>query len=425
MKLHFLLLACCLTLTAHAQTSREEVQADLNKAGGVYLVYPEPKAQPTPAPKGYTPCYISHYGRHGSRYLIGDNDYLWVIRLMQKAEAGNALTPLGKDVLQRLQQLWPLVEGRGGDLTPAGVRQHRGIAERMYRNYPSLFRKGKKVSARSTVVLRCAMSMAAFGDRLKALAPDIDISYEATEKYMCYMNYHAPDPENFADWSKGAWVTEYRKFEAEYLKPQRMLKALFADDTFVRRNVNDTELMWGLYWIAVDMQNIDTDISFYDIFTPDEMFELWQCNSYRFYASNANHAGSRGHTVANANNLLRNIIETADDALKCPETAATLRFGHDGNVMPLLAIMGIENFAVKLDSPEGAYRQWADFKASPMAANIQLVFFKNKEGDIILKVLHNETEVHIPVQTDIFPFYRWTDVRAYYNAIISRGGMID
>ena len=93
--------------------------------------------------------------------------------------------------------------------------------------------------------------------------------------------------------------------------------------------------------------------------------------------------------------------------------------------MPLLAIMGIENFAVKLDSPEGAYRQWADFKASPMAANIQLVFFKNKEGDIILKVLHNEAEVHIPVQTDIFPFYRWTDVRAYYNAIISRGGMID
>ncbi len=48
-----------------------------------------------------------------------------------------------------------------------------------------------------------------------------------------------------------------------------------------------------------------------------------------------------------------------------------------------------------------------------------------QEGDIILKVLHNETEVHIPVQTDIFPFYRWTDVRAYYNAIISRGGMID
>ena len=60
-----------------------------------------------------------------------------------------------------------------------------------------------------------------------------------------------------------------------------------------------------------------------------------------------------------------------------------------------------------------------------MATNIQLVFFKNKEGDIILKVLHNEAEVHIPVQTDIFPFYRWADVRAYYNAIISRGGMID
>ena len=424
-KLQALIFACCLTLAATAQTTREEIYADLNKAGGVYLVYPEPATALTPAPKGYTPCYISHYGRHGSRYLIGDNDYLWVTRLMQQAEAHNALTPLGKSVLQRLQQLWPLVEGRGGDLTPAGVRQHQGIAERMYKNYPSLFKKGQKVSARSTVVLRCAMSMAAFGDRLKSLAPGIDISYEATEKYMNYMNYHAPDPENFADWSKGAWVTEYRKFEAEHLKPQRMLKALFSDDTFVRKNVNDIDLMWGLYWIVVDMQNLDTDISFYDVFTKDEMFEMWQCNSYRFYASNANHAGSKGKTVANAANLLRNIVETADSALKDNTTAATLRFGHDGNVMPLLAIMGIENYAVKLDSPEDAYKHWADFKASPMAANIQLIFFKNKQGDVIVKVLHNETEVHIPVNTDIFPFYRWTDVRAYYNSIISRGGMID
>ena len=91
-----------LGLGVNAQTTFEEISADLNKAGGVYLAYPKVEAKQTPAPKGYKPFYVSHYGRHGSRYLLGDRDYLWIIQLMQKADSINGLTPLGKDVLKRL-----------------------------------------------------------------------------------------------------------------------------------------------------------------------------------------------------------------------------------------------------------------------------------------------------------------------------------
>ena len=177
-------------LGVNAQTTFEEISADLNKAGGVYLAYPKVEAKQAPAPKGYKPFYISHYGRHGSRYLLGDGDYQWIIRLMTKADAINGLTPLGKDVLQRLQLVWKETEGHGGDLTPLGVRQHQGIAERMSKNFPEVFRGKRHVSARSTVVYRCAMSMVAFGDRLKGLNPQLDINYEMSEKYMSYLNYH-------------------------------------------------------------------------------------------------------------------------------------------------------------------------------------------------------------------------------------------
>ena len=108
-------------LGVHAQTTFEEISADLNKAGGVYLAYPKVEAKLTPAPKGYKPFYVSHYGRHGSRYLLGDRDYLWVLQLMQKADAVNGLTTLGKDVLNRLGQVWAEAQGRAGDLTPLGV----------------------------------------------------------------------------------------------------------------------------------------------------------------------------------------------------------------------------------------------------------------------------------------------------------------
>ena len=106
-----------------AQTSPEELRAKPCKAGGVYLAYPVPTEALTPAPKGYKPVYISHYGRHGSRYLIGDRDYGWVVDLFNDARQHNALTEKGKDVCDRLNKLWPEVEHRGGDLSSIGVQR--------------------------------------------------------------------------------------------------------------------------------------------------------------------------------------------------------------------------------------------------------------------------------------------------------------
>ena len=411
--LAFILATCGLGVSA--QTTFEEISADLNKAGGVYLAYPKVEAKQTPAPKGYKPFYVSHYGRHGSRYLLGDRDYLWIIQLMQKADSVNGLTPLGKDVLKRLTLVWQEVQGRAGDLTPLGVRQHQGIAERMTKNFPEVFRGKRSVSARSTVVYRCAMSMAAFGDRLKGLNPQLDISYEMSEKYMSYLNYHTDRSNAFTHGEKGPWVEEYRKFEEQQVKPDRLVNTLFSNADFIRCEVNPNNLMWGLYWIAVDMQDIETPVSFYDIFTAREMFDLWQCVNYRFYIGNANPLASKGIVMANAKSLVENIIESADAAIKDHSIAATLRFGHDGNVIPLLALLQIENFDVAVAGPSEVYKYWCDFKATPMASNVQIVFFENKKGDVLVKFWHNENEVHIPVKTDNWPYYHWNDVRDYYQ----------
>lgn len=406
-------------LGVNAQTTFEEISADLNKAGGVYLAYPKVEAKQTPAPKGYKPFYVSHYGRHGSRYLLGDGDYQWIIQLMTKADAVNGLTPLGKDVLQRLQLVWKETEGHGGDLTPLGVRQHQGIAERMSKNFPEVFRGKRHVSARSTVVYRCAMSMVAFGDRLKGLNPQLDINYEMSEKYMSYLNYHTDRSNAFTHGEKGPWVEEYRKFEAAQVQPDRLVNSLFSNADFIRCEVNPANLMWGLYWIAVDMQDIETPLSFYDIFTAQEMFDLWQCVNYRFYICNANPLASKGLVMANAKTLVENIIESADSAMKNRSIAATLRFGHDGNVIPLLALLQIENFDVAVAGPAEVYKHWCDFKATPMASNVQLVFFENKNRDVLVKFLHNEKEVHIPVKTDIWPYYHWNEVKEYYQKRLS------
>lgn len=406
-------------LGVKAQTTFEEISADLNKAGGVYLAYPTVETKQTPAPKGYKPFYVSHYGRHGSRYLLSDRDYQWIIQLMEKAETVNGLTPLGHDVLKRLNMVWEEAQGRAGDLTPLGVRQHQGIAERMSKNFPEVFSGKRHVSARSTVVYRCAMSMVAFGDRLKQLNPQLDMSYEMSEKYMSYLNYHSARSNAFTHGKKGPWVEEYRKFEEAQVHPDRLVSTLFSNADFIRCEVNPSELMWGLYWIAVDMQDMETPVSFFDLFTAKEMFDLWQCVNYRFYMGNANPLASNGIVMANAKSLVENILESADAAIKDRSIAATLRFGHDGNVILLLALLQIENFDVAVAGPAEVYKHWCDFKATPMASNVQIVFFENKAGDILVKFMHNENEVHVPVKTDQWPFYHWNDVKEYYQKRLS------
>ena len=46
--------------------------AQYERLGGVYFAYPVTATKMAAAPEGYEPFYISHYGRHGSRWLPDD-----------------------------------------------------------------------------------------------------------------------------------------------------------------------------------------------------------------------------------------------------------------------------------------------------------------------------------------------------------------
>lgn len=407
-------------LPVGAQTTFEEMAQDLNRTGGVYYAYPTRQAENTPAPKGYKPFYISHYGRHGSRYLISDNDYRWVSDLLHKASDANALTPLGKDVMHRLDTVMAEADRRGGDLSPLGARQHQEIARRMYDNYPEVFKgKDKKISARSTLVPRCIISMGNFCQSLKQRNPELDITLESSEKYMPYLCYSTPGSNEF-NGSKGWWREVHRKFERKQVKPERLVSTIFSDPVFVERFVMPENFMWGMYWVASDAQNSENKISFYDVFTPQELFDIWQCFNADFYARHSNFPPAEGKHLNNAKPLLRNFIEGAEKAIAGEGEAATLRFGHDGNVVPFTALLHFENCYGEAERPEDFYKVWNDWRVSPMAANIQMVLFRNSKdpGDVLVKFLHNEKETHIPVTTDIWPYYHWNDVKAYYESLL-------
>ena len=405
---------CGIHLNGFAQSTREAILEDIARTGGVYYAYPVKEAIATPPPKGYKPFYISHYARHGSRWIQSEQDYKTVVDIFEKAHQAGALTALGEDVRKRMALVWEDAEGHGGDLTPLGVRQHRGIAERMFQNYPEVFKGSPALSARSTVVLRCVLSMDAFCERLKELNPALQIRREACARYMKYMNYHTPEAVKFVS-HQGPWYEEYRKFKESHTRPDRLVTSLFNSPDYIRKNVNPDELMWGLYWIASDMQDVELPLSFYDLFEKEELFGIWQSVNYRMYICNANAPVNQGAAPESAKSLLKNIIESADRAIREGTPCATLRFGHDTNLIRLLALMQVEGCSNQETDPDRYYLAWQDFRVSPMGANLQLIFFKNKQGEVIVKLLHNENEVKLPIDSPIAPYYKWETVKAFYN----------
>lgn len=405
-----------LSFGTFAQSPLDDIRACPEKAGGVYYAYPVTESLNTAPPKGYKPFYISHYGRHGSRYLISDNDYINVINIFDKAKDAGVLTDLGLDVKVRLDSVWKEAEGRGGELTPLGARQHHDIAQRMWKAFPEAFAgKNPEVTAASTVVMRCAHSMFAFCEGLKELQPSLQIPKESGMRNMNYLNYHSPESAPYSS-DKGAWFQEYRKFEADKVKPARLVSTLFNDSTYVRRYVDPDAVMWGLYWVAVDMQNMETKLSFMDLFTPEELHNLWEAFNFRFYACDSSYPLANGEHVYNAGNLVNNIITTADEYIQEGKNGATLRFGHDGNIIPLTAFMQFPGCAPEEENPYKVGDVFSTYTISPMASNVQLVFFKNAAGDVIMKCMLNEREQPLPIATDMYPFYKWDDVKTYLKS---------
>lgn len=417
-KLLFTILILLALLPLKAQTTREEVYATPEKSGGVYYAYPVKDPTFTVPPKGYKPFYISHYGRHGSRYLIGEEGYTRPLAIFERAAEHDALTPLGQDVLERLRSVWKEAEGRDGELTPLGARQHHDIAQRMFKNNPEVFTDDAVVTAASTQVMRCAHSMFNFVLGLKELNPRLEIPMESSFRNMIYLCHSEPESWAFNDNKREPWKEEAKKFKTENTHPERLVSTLFNDSIYIRRNINPDALMWDLYWLAADMQNMESPVTFYDLFTPEELFGLWQANNFEFYATNASYPRSQGVNVDNAKNLLRNIVETADEYVASGRKGATLRFGHDGNITPLAALMQFDGFHGYENDPAEVYKVWSNFKISPMAANMQMIFYKNKQGGVLVKMMMNEKEVAIPVETQTFPFYKWEDVRTFFNEVL-------
>lgn len=416
MKKLFLLPALLLgAFTASAELPSADKETDFRQLSGNLRTYPyvedAPPAQ-TPPPAGYEPFHLEHYGRHGSRWLIGGNDYLTPVKNLEKAEKTGKLTPLGQETLDALRSIEKASHGRLGELTDKGAEQHRAIGRRMAKNYPQLFSDSSFVDAKSTVVIRCILSMLNGLQGIREVAPGVATRSDASHADMYFMNYDDKPAWKIKDLAEETVLEEYR---AKHKIPDGYLDRLVSDPKFARDSV-EPGIQPYLYWVLASAQGISGQPWLLDkVFTADEAREAWRYDNGMWTLHCIDTPLTQRRMPYTQRMLLNNIIQSTDTAINSTRPSVNLRYGHDGILINFLTLIEVDDLGKEFASIEEAEAAGLrSYDLIPMAGNIQLVFYRNGEGDVLVKGLLNEREVRLPGEPVSGPYYRWSTLRDYY-----------
>lgn len=361
----------------------------------------------TPAPEGYAPVYISHIGRHGSRYQgSGAEAYDYVCHMMDSLHKAKALTPEGDSLRTELRLMSNAHHRMDGMLTVRGAGEQTAIAKRMSARCPEVFRQSgsRTVSCTATTSHRTIQSMAGFVAGLSAANPELDF------RIACGFNrtkFNLPE-DNVSSKSLEPYLKEAEKAMMPSADELKGLQTRLFKDYKAPRH-----LLYRLFSASSSAGCLDLDVNPLRFFTPEEQFACFKkknVGSCVLYGTYATTREKRGKT---AKEWVRLIVDEADDALEGNGHCADLRFAHDGNVGPLMALLRLGGYAEDA-LPEAPHRYWQSFNQVCMGSNLQLEFYRNGSSEVLVKAVFNEREVQCPELKAVNGvYYKWSDFRRY------------
>ena len=433
-KLLFIFSALLLAVSVSAQ-SPEAVLESIRKSPN--LAYPEASVYPgapaegiAAAPKGYEPFYFSLVGRHGSRYERSDKYFKRSLEVLVKADGLGLLSEDGKRLHKEIKECYDAQQGNDGELAPLGFEQWNAIGERAYNNFGKIFESGS-IEAKSSISLRCVFSMASFTNAIKGKVPSINITQHARKSDLWMIRPLANDPA-FTKEEKKIFTThksengmdDFREeLEKNYDVSSFISKVTTDPQTFVKKCCDEKPFMFARHTIIslIFGENFgqgDREM-LSSLFTPKELYGLYlhQTSSW------VNSSMGRGEEYVEAYQsymrpMADDILNKAQAAIdgKNPDVA-NLRFTHDSYVGPILSVLGYEGCVPQWNKDmELAATSFNHGLVVPMAANLQIVLYRNKQGKVLVRSLLNERDAYLPIKSKMAPFYTWKEFSDYINS---------
>ena len=398
-----------LTLTVSAQVL-DALKADPRRAYGNDYPYQFSEVKLTKAPKGYKPFYISHYSRHGSRYYWNAFLYRELDSLLTNAHNKHLLTPEGEAFHTKFKACKDDLATGVSELSDLGWEQHQRIARTMYNNFPEVFKNGGNVLAISSLSGRCVLSMSSFCQELVQCNPKIEIREQSSRFTLDGVvpnDRQNPVKNDYPKGVKPRFEKNRDKFQSSSTLKDDIIKRVFTSTEGLKGDMN--HIASNLINLYTSLPSIGHEGMMGNIITDEELVARWEGENLGSYAWVF---GPQYEMIPILNDILKKaeaVINGSSDHI------SDLRFGHDTCIGPLTVLMGINGADKDPEDPyevKNVYQNWQTGKAS----NIQLIFYRSKKSsDILLKCLLNGKEASLPVPTDNYPYYKWTDFRDFYQ----------
>ena len=396
-----------------AQRFVDALKENPARAASNYQSYEFVDTELTPAPKGFKPFYISHYSRHGSRYHTGESYFRLCMPKMAECNSLGILTEEGQAWYNDAKAVYAEHKGMFGMLTNLGSQEQDGIGNRIIERFPEVFagKNGRtEVRNRCTRVQRSIISMTSFNTAIAKKSPALNFSYAAGDKFRAYLN---ADPQNYPLLDK--FDDQVEDSLKHLINTDRVFKVLFKDTEAAAKVIdNPYSFAKGIFLVSAISPNTDIHPDMLKYFHEEDILGHWIIRNNIFYAGWANSAEMATEVATIAHPLIKDIVEKAEEALSENSTlAADFRFGHDTGLLPLVATLGIDGMHEKW-SAFNAHEHWSSSEFIPMASSLQIVFYKNKKGEILVKLLYNEKETSIPALKPVSgPYYSWSSLKEY------------
>lgn len=399
-----------------AQTGKEAIRNNPSLSGGTYTMKSDEITSGTPAPKGYKAFYISHYARHGARYLVTDNLYLMTIIPLEKAHKEGELTELGEKIYERTTgYYYNQAQFRSGDLTELGWKQHQEVAEQMMKAFKPIFKKHPVIDAKATLYPRAIMSMNAFCLRLRERDSRLIIREESSKRLLNELNPRDRQNPFFnkeLSPDKVCWKGSPDDYAHRFLHTMNIVMRIFRDTSYVEKEIDTVSFCESLYHFAY---GLNCDLTLFslldlDIFTPEESYLLWSLDNLRCYEVAGRY--KRAYSP-----IVDSLINTAERDIKLRRPPVRLRFGHDSSLHGIMTLLNINGFGESPKSQEQLADSWHNY-TTPMASTLLFVFYKSSsDSRIIFKLILNGKEASLPLTPVSATYYDWKDFTAYYKAL--------
>ncbi len=381
------------------------------------MPYVYEKQNYTPAPEGYAPFYINHLGRHGSRSILSDRYIDEALNILYDAKKKDQITSKGIDFISQLEVLKKNLGQNFGELTSIGEEQLKGIAKRMGGSYASVFTDNVYVQCDS--VERCIESMEVFLLELQKFVNLPNLSKEILPRNNNQLNFFETDAGEVDYYKNGEWREIYKNFSDSVFSTQGAFSNI-VQYSYLKSIKDRTLFFRSLFEVNAIIPNVDTKIDLSEFYTNQDVFNLWRVNNVMEYLSKGPTPINNLLNIKIAAPLLRDFLITSGNAVQEGGVSADFRFAHAETVIPMTALLGIPLASKQTTDINLIEKEWLDFQISPMAANIQWIFYANEKGNVLVKMLLNEKEVQFPIETEIYPYYDWNAVNIYYTNLLDK-----